>query len=343
MDPENLTGSVDVLIAAWNRADTVERALLSALDEPEVRKAIVIDDGSADDTATRAERIASQHPGRVIVRRLASNLGPGAARNIGLGLSAAPWIAVLDADDFFQRGRLKTLLSHAADNDFVADDLLQMHEGDEIAHSSLLDRISEPRRLDLEEFVLGNISRAGRLRKELGFLKPLMRRSFLDSCGLRYDETLRLGEDYALYARALAMHARFVVIPACGYVSVVRSDSVSGHHTREDLERLRDVDHDLSSIKGLTKSERKAIDRHYRNVDARAQWVAVIEAVKARSPSRFISPFLRSWTVSIFLLENLAEQACLRSGRLFASLARRARSAFSKATQNGTRGLRLRR
>jgi succinoglycan biosynthesis protein ExoU len=343
MDAKNLTGFVDVLIAAWNRSDTVERALLSALSEPEVGSVIVIDDGSADDTAIRAERIASQHSGRVIVRRLPSNLGPAAARNIGIGLSTAPWIAVLDADDFFQRGRLKTLLLHAADNDFVADDLLQVQEGDEVAQSNLLEGIAEPQRLDVEECVLGKISRPGRLRKELGFLKPLMRRSFLDLHGLRYDESLRLGEDYALYARALALHARFVIISACGYVSVVRPDSMSGHHTLEDLERLRDVDLDLGGMKELTKSEKEAIGRHYRNTDARAQWVAVIDAVKARSLSKFVSPFFRSWTVSIFLLENLAEQVWLRSGRLFAGVLRRAPNALSKTTQTGARGLKVRR
>src|SRR6516225_8402022 len=46
--------TVDVIIAAWNRSGTIERAILSALAEPEVRHVIVVDDGSSDDTAARA-------------------------------------------------------------------------------------------------------------------------------------------------------------------------------------------------------------------------------------------------------------------------------------------------
>ena len=91
----------------------------------------------------------------------------------------------------------------------------------------------------MEQFVLGDVNRRGALRRGLGFLKPLIRRSFLDHHQLRYDERLRLGEDYALYARALAAGARFLIVPAAGYVSVVRDDSISSRHSREDLERLR--------------------------------------------------------------------------------------------------------
>lgn len=333
MGAENLTGSVDVLIAAWNREDTVERAMLSALNEPEVGKVIVIDDGSTDSTLAIAQRVAFEFGERVVVRRLENDIGPAAARNLGLELATAPWVAVLDADDFFLRGRLRYLFLHTDDYDFVADNLLQVREGDAIAQSVMQEKSDMLQPLNLEEFVLGNVSRPGHDRKELGFLKPLMRRSFLDHHGLRYDESLRLGEDYVLYARALALRARFVVTPATGYVSVVRPDSISGKHSLGDLERLRDADLGLRSIVRLTARERRAIDRHYRSVDARAQWVAVIEAVKARSVSSFVAPFFRSLTVTSFLIRNLIKQASLRSGRLLASLVRRASNALAQASR----------
>ncbi|MFG3656131.1 glycosyl transferase family A, partial [Klebsiella pneumoniae] len=52
-----------------------------------------------------------------------------------------------------------------------------------------------PRFLNIKGFIDGNISRRGASRGEIGFLKPVMRRAFLDAHGLRYDEKLRLGED----------------------------------------------------------------------------------------------------------------------------------------------------
>ena len=63
----------------------------------------------------------------------------------------------------------------------------------------------------------------------------MLRRSFLDAHGLRYNEDLRLGEDYDLYARALAKGARYKVVHGCGYAAVVRSDSLSGRHKTRDL------------------------------------------------------------------------------------------------------------
>ena len=82
-----MTG-VDVVIAAWNRADTIERAILSALAQDDVRTVIVVDDGSTDDTAARASRCDLSGK-RVIVERLRANVGPAAARNIAIGISKA--------------------------------------------------------------------------------------------------------------------------------------------------------------------------------------------------------------------------------------------------------------
>ena len=77
--------------------------------------------------------------------------------------------------------------------------------------------------MDFGFFIDSNISRASRMRRELGFLKPLVRRSMLEKYGLTYDEGMRLGEDYDLYARALSLGAKMRLIPWTGYVSVMRA------------------------------------------------------------------------------------------------------------------------
>jgi succinoglycan biosynthesis protein ExoU len=311
-------GVVDVLVAAWNRADTIERAICSALAEPEVARIIIIDDASTDDTAARAERLGAE-TARVLVRRLPANRGPSVARNRALELSSAPWVAVLDGDDFLLPGRIGRLLDAADDFDFVADDLLQIDEaqvGKEEPRAILGDGPIVLSSLDFKTFVLGNVSRYGVQRRELGFLKPLMRRSFLDRHSLRYEETLRLGEDYAFYARSLALGARFLMAPACGYVSVVRSNSLSGKHSKADLERLRDIDLTLGAMASLSEADRQALRIHYRSVDARVQWIAVIDAFKSRCFPRMAAPFVRSPEVSLFLALKLIEEIRTRSCKL---------------------------
>jgi succinoglycan biosynthesis protein ExoU len=309
--------SVDVLIAARDRADTVERAVLSALGQNEVRTVIVVDDGSRDDTAARASRCDPQRK-RVIIQRLQCSFGPAAARNIAMEISTAPWLAVLDADDFFLPGRVSALLAHADECDLVADDLLRVSEplraaknpaGYELRIPSAA--LIKPRRLGFEQFVLGNVTRRGFNRKELGYLKPLIRRGFLDHHALRYDEGLRLGEDYALYARALAVGARFLLVPMAGYVAVERADSLSARHSRRDLEALRNSDRELMTMY-LSPRDREALAKHHADVDRRAQWLVVVEALQSHDYPRFLSTFFRSPALFLHLLGRLISEVPLQ-------------------------------
>jgi len=305
------SGAVDVLIAAWNRADTIGRAVSSALAQPDVQNVIVVDDGSTDDTAARAAD-AGAGTGRVTLLQLQSNSGPSAARNCGIAFSKSPWIAILDGDDYLLPGRIEKMLSVADGWDLIADDILVEHRlpgSDAQLRPMMFESQFEPFQLSFAEFVLGNSGRRGHSRKELGYFKPLIRRSFLDRFALRYDESMRLGEDYALYANALALGARCLVMPASGYVSVVRPDSLSAQHSRRDLERLRDTDLRLRELSTLSPRDRRALRTHYRSVDARVQWAKVVEAFRAQSPVRFLLPFGRSFPVTAFLLQKLAIEA----------------------------------
>jgi succinoglycan biosynthesis protein ExoU len=310
---------VDVLIAVWNNANTIERAVRSALCEPDVNRVIVIDDASADNTFSVVSSLVDEMGERVLLHRSELNAGPSAARNLGFELSRATWVAILDGDDYFRPGRIRALLEASNGADLVADDQIQIKEGendDALSSVRLLLGIENTIELDFATFIAENISVGRRLRKEFGFLKPMMRRSFLDRHQLHYDEQLRLGEDFALYARALAAGAVFKVIPSRTYVSVVRSGSISGNHTKEDLKRLRDSDKALWHLPTLTPREIKLVQRHYESIDTRIQWLNVIDAVKMQSVLGFVSPFFIRWATSVYLISSLLEQVVLRSKRV---------------------------
>lgn len=265
----NVSGNaVCVVIPAYNAQATIGRAVRSALAQDHVAEVIVCDDASQDDTADAARR-EDDGTGRLTVITLARNAGPAAARNAALAASRSPYVCLLDSDDYFLPGRIAGLLDAAAGEwDFLADDIVIVPETlvpEILSAPPALPRPGAARRsmiLDLTGFVRENISRAGRPRRELGFLKPLMRRAFLDEHGLRYDEGIRLGEDYALYVRALLAGARFRVVPACGYVAIERSASLSGRHTAQDLERIAEFDSRCLAEAALTADEREALAAH---------------------------------------------------------------------------------
>ena len=254
--------SVCVVIAAWNAERTVARAVASALAQPEVSEVVVVDDASTDGTAVAALN-ACDGTGRLRVIEHVENLGPSAARNRAIAESNSPFLAILDSDDFFVPGRFARLLMHRG-WDAIVDNLALIPENriarftvDDLRHFA-----SEPEVLTFAVFVEGNISRRGMERAELGFIKPLMRRSFLETHALHYDETLRLGEDYALYSRMLAAGATFKKIETCGYVAVQRLASLSGCHRTEDLAALLAYDDVLSGLPRLSNTDREVVRRH---------------------------------------------------------------------------------
>ena len=233
-------GSVAVLIAAYNAQATIARAVASALAQPEVVEVCVVDDLSSDDTVAAA-RTCDDGTGRLKVVRQDVNSGPAAARNRGVDETRAPFLAILDADDFLLPGRMAGLLAHRHEAELICDDLLRIVEGAEDQGASPAWGVVAVNPISFQTFVERNVPKRGALREELGFLKPLIRRSFLDAHGLRYRDELRLGEDFDLYARVLALGGRMILTPATGYVAVMRADSLSGQHSERDLVLLRDA------------------------------------------------------------------------------------------------------
>jgi succinoglycan biosynthesis protein ExoU len=253
---------VCVIIAARNAERTIARAVRSALTQAMVSELIVVDDASDDRTAAEA-RAADDGSGRLEVIVLAANVGPAGARNIAISHGAAPFIAVLDADDFLLPGRFEPLLARPG-WDIIADNIAFVPEAlaGHFDPETLRRDDSPPRTIDLATFILGNVSRAGRARGELGFAKPVIRRAILDAAGVRYDESLWLGEDYALYLRLLAAGARFVTVRDFGYVALVRPKSLSGNHRTADLAALLAFDERFAATADLAPPARAAWRRH---------------------------------------------------------------------------------
>ncbi|MBF9030320.1 glycosyltransferase [Rhodobacterales bacterium HKCCE3408] len=234
-----MTDSVAVIIAAKDAETTIGTAVASALAADEVTEVMVVDDASTDQTAAAANDAAGGDP-RLRILRQEVNSGPASARNRAIDESTAPVLAILDADDAVLPGRFGHLLSFPG-WDLAADNIVFLPEDGFDTRSSDWPTDEGARELSLAAFVAGNISRPGAQRGELGFLKPLIRRAFLDRHRLRYDAALRLGEDYDLYVRALMAGARFRLSHRVGYCARIREASLSGRHDTADLAALSEA------------------------------------------------------------------------------------------------------
>ena len=310
--------TVCVIIAAYNATATIGRAILSALAEPEVAEVYVIDDCSSDNTAAAA-RAADDGTNRLAVISLEANAGPSAARNIGIAKSISPFIAVLDSDDFFLPGRFAALFAEPG-WDIAADNIvfIDQHAVGSIDPIAIANHRIAPRRLTAAAFIEGCITRADSYKGELGFLKAVFRRQFLDYHDLRYSENLRLAEDYELYARALMQGARFVIGAGCHYVAVERADSLSAVHTVRDLLNIEQADRMLLASAPADRDLRFQLERHYAQTIGKQRHRALLDrkrevgTVKALS-EQASKPRLLGKTLIAILRDKLNAIGMLRS------------------------------
>jgi glycosyltransferase involved in cell wall biosynthesis len=105
---------ISVVLATYNRAAHLPRAIDSVLAQQGARfELIVVDDASSDGTR---DYLASLTDPRIRVVLAERNLGPSGARNRGLVAARAGIVAFLDSDDAYRPGRLAVPLAAFADD-----------------------------------------------------------------------------------------------------------------------------------------------------------------------------------------------------------------------------------
>lgn len=94
--------TVSVLIPAYNVAAFIEKTIHSVAAQPQVQEIVVVDDGSSDATLKILQEIQKTIPlVQVYQHENGLNKGRSASRNLGIQKATCPYIAFLDADDFY--------------------------------------------------------------------------------------------------------------------------------------------------------------------------------------------------------------------------------------------------
>lgn len=97
---------ISVIIPVYNAAAYLEKAVKSALFHEQVKEVLVVDDGSTDSSLALMRQL-HQFDARVKVlqHEKGINRGRSASRNLGLKMATQPYIAFLDADDYYLPNR----------------------------------------------------------------------------------------------------------------------------------------------------------------------------------------------------------------------------------------------
>jgi succinoglycan biosynthesis protein ExoO len=282
---------VSFIIAAFNAEETIRRAVESALAQEGVAvEVVVVDDCSTDATAQAALDLSSE---RVRVIRLDQNRGPGGARNAGLEAACGRWVAVLDADDAVHPERMSRLLQRAEETgaEIVVDNLEVINDRGGSKPMFEPARLAAMPEMTLATFVAGN-----HLFEEtfsLGYMKPAMERGLLERHGLRYHETLRVGEDYVFLASALAVGGRCAVEPRPGYAYHIRAGSISRRLELHHVEAMIEADVDFLNRHALGPTAAAAQERRTRSLKRAAAYLALVGHLKDGAPIRAAAAAMR--------------------------------------------------
>ena len=304
---------VSVVIPAYNAGQTLHQTLASVRGQTHRHlEIIVVDDGSADDTAAIAARHAGEDPRVSVISQ--ANAGVAAARNAGVAAAGGEFIAPLDADDLWAASKIERQLAVFARSDprvalvytwFALLDAKSrvIKSGPQVRHEG---DVLDP--LAYYNFI-GNGS------------SPLIRRSAIEEVG-GFDATLRARggqgcEDWKLYFEIAERH-HFALVPQMltGYRHTHTNMSSDG------LQMLRSRDLCIADLlprhptlenrfrEGRNRLSRKLFHRSI----ARRRWreVASLAVAIGRYDPAFLMRVVRKLPASTLIA--LAERHAQRGG-----------------------------
>ncbi|MCA9175041.1 MAG: glycosyltransferase [Planctomycetales bacterium] len=194
--------AVSVVIPLYNAERFIAETLRSVVDQTfEDWEAIVVDDGSTDDSARVARGVGDRRI-RVVQQ---ANAGVSSARNRGIEESVGEWIAFIDADDLWSteklESQLKLLGRSAADAAFGPVELFGAPH--------------QQKQYPRESYVLAGADGIRRMlsRNHIAQSSVVARRKSLRRSE-GYRPEIAVAEDYDLWLRMLLSGDRFVYDPA---------------------------------------------------------------------------------------------------------------------------------
>jgi GT2 family glycosyltransferase len=226
MPVESLSqASFSIIIPCYQSAGTVGEAVVSALEQSSPPyEVIVCDDGSTD----RPERALGPYLDRITLLRQ-ENAGGAAALNRCVSAATGEFVAVLDADDRYEPGRLERLAALAElrpDLDILITDAWLEQSGARVGRYS-----------DMNPFVVED-QRAGILDTCFPGGWPAVRRSALLAAG-GFDESYKIAYDWECWARLIHRGARVGMVDEPLLTYQISGTSLSANKVASLTERLR--------------------------------------------------------------------------------------------------------
>ncbi len=190
-----------IIIPTYNSSKTIEKAVRSVLNQSFKNfELVIVDDGSTDNTVVKLKEFKNS---KIKLFKIKRSGGPAKPRNFGIYKSNSNWICFLDADDTWNRNKLKILHNH-----------IKLNKFDILCHNELLidnnkSKISSygPFKKNFYKHLLIN-------GNSLSTSATMLNKKFLKKKNLKFNENKNFVsvEDYDLWMMFAKNHAKFLFI-----------------------------------------------------------------------------------------------------------------------------------
>ncbi len=229
---------VSVIIPTYNRAEFLDRALLSITRQTlKCSEIIVVDDGSTDSTPAILETFSrsEQVPLKVLKQ---INKGVASARNRGIVAAVHEYIAFLDSDDHWHKKKIEIQFKALKEN----PEYLISHTREKWLRRGV--HLNQKRKHIPQH---GDIFQHSLQLCAVGMSTVMVRKDLFSQVGV-FDETLRCCEDYDLWLRVSCRFSFHLVDRPLTVKEGGREDQVS-YMYRQGMDRMR-----IYSIKKMLDS-----------------------------------------------------------------------------------------
>ena len=237
---------VSVIVPVYNAEDYLADALDSVIAQGyPALDIITIDDGSDDRSA------AILNSGRYNTRYVRQeNRGPAAARNVGLSMSSAEFVAFIDADDTWPPGKLSSQLAYLEENPAV---------------DIVLGKVKYTGSLSERERNI-RFEGSGQTTKNVNLGSGVFRRSVFGTVGT-FDESLIHYEDHDWFLRARELSAKIVILDQVTLIYRRHAGSLSQAHPPADNAFAQVFKKSLDRRRRLHEGEAHELRRFFEHDD----------------------------------------------------------------------------
>lgn len=252
---------ISVIIPCYNAAPWLHRSLDSVLAQTYTHwEALLIDDGSTDDTSEILEEYAKKDARFRVFHQ--PNAGPSAARNKGIHEMQGEWMTWMDADDTILPTHLENLEAATHDgSQYVLQKVLTINEDgkQELYQGALPSKIYT--REDAKELIEYILS-AG--------LRNLFSAAVLRRHHLTLHNELGYAEDMVFYLEYLALVDKIATVSEATYEYRIRKSATAQHrtfaHPTRELQLYNHMRHAMQQLLGESYVHFTSLTGYFRRI-----------------------------------------------------------------------------